>query len=533
MPAAKGRIRGTVVAADTNAPLREAVVRLAGRDGGSARTTTTDADGRFELLAVPAGRYAVLASKAAYLTRQYAQRVEHVPGRPLELAEGQSLPPITIVLPKGGVVSGRILDQYGDALPDARIRVLRYERRAGRRRLVPAGRAAITDDLGQYRVYGLPPGEYFVGAGPGGSDEGEAGTPRVDGHAPTYYPGTTNLADAQPLAVAIAQDTLAEFPLVPARLVTVSGFVTTFSGARAVGGRVELRSRSDLASEAASLSRFSGPIGADGGFTIGPVAPGTYVIVAVAETGRTFGPFGAAEERQVGSAPLTVGNDPLTGASVATAPGATVVGRVAEDVGDVAGPSESLQVVATAANPDDPEADHRQIQPAPVRADRTFELRGLRGRYLLNVLGLPPRYALKGVYLGTRDITDDGVEAGSAARVSGLRVVVTSRVTDLSGTVHERDARPVRDYIVLACSDDRTRWTHPLARHTRVARPDQHGRYAITGLPPGEYWVVALADLEPGGAEDVDVLARLQESGSRVRLAAGEARVLDLELVRR
>ncbi len=534
-PETKGRIRGSVVAADTNAPLRDALVRLAGRDGGESRTTTTDADGRFEFLAVPGGRYVVSASKVAYLTREQGQRVDHVPGRPLELTDGQALPAVTIVLPRGGVIAGRIIDQYGEPLPDARVRVLRHQRRGGRHRLVPAGRAATTDDLGQFRVYGLEPGEYFVGATPGETDDGETVRGGRQGHATSYYPGTTSLADAQVTPVVVAQEAIADFPLVPAHLVTVSGVVVTSSGRPAVGGRVELRPRSDLTWGAGLPSRFTGGIGSDGGFTLGPVAPGTYVIVAEAESHRphgSFGPFLLAHEREVGTAPVTVGPDPLRGATVATAPGGVLSGKVETDAGGPSGSSDQLRVTATPVDADDPEADLRQIAVATVRADRSFELRGLRGRYLPVVLGLPAAMSVKAVVLGTRDVTDVGIEVASLARVSGVRIVITSRVTELSGAIHDRDGRPVRDYVVLAFSADRSKWTHPQLRYTRIARPDQQGRYAVTGLPPGEYSVVALENLEAGTSDDPEVLARLEASASRVRLIEGEARVLDLDLTR-
>jgi protocatechuate 3,4-dioxygenase beta subunit len=433
------------------------------------------------------------------------------------------------------VIAGRITDQYGDPLPDARVRVLHHERRGGRRRLVPAGRAATTDDLGQYRVYGLPPGEYFVGATQGEADDGEPVRAGREGHATTYYPGTTNLADAQATPVAVAQEAVADFPLVPARLVTVSGTVVTSSGRLAVGGRVELRPRSDVSWGTGLPSRFSGEIGGDGHFTVGPVAPGTYVIVAEAEAERPagfVGPSWVSPERETGSAPLTVGPDPLTGATVATAAPGILVGKVEREAGTTGGAEDRLRVAVTPVNADDPEAELRQVEAATVRADGSFELRGLRGRYLPVVFGLPAGTSVKAVFLGTRNVTDEGIEVASLARVLGVRVVLTSRSTELSGTVRGWNGQPVADYVVLVFPANRARWTHPQSRYTRVTRPDQHGRYAISGLPPGDYCVVSLEDLDAGAAHDPEVLERLEPSATRARLAEGEARVLDLELAR-
>src|SRR6185295_19753308 len=81
---------------------------------------------------------------------------------------------IEFQLPRGSVISGHVLDEDGDAMPGVVVRVMRYQYLQGQRRLTPAGNGQ-TDDKGQYRVWGLMPGDYYVNAvarggfgGPGG-----------------------------------------------------------------------------------------------------------------------------------------------------------------------------------------------------------------------------------------------------------------------------------------------------------------------------------------------------------------------------
>ena len=69
-----------------------------------------------------------------------------------------------ILIPRGSVISGRMLDEFGDPVTDAMVSAMRSVWSNGRRRLQPAGRMAMTNDLGQFRIYGLPAGDYYVSA---------------------------------------------------------------------------------------------------------------------------------------------------------------------------------------------------------------------------------------------------------------------------------------------------------------------------------------------------------------------------------
>jgi len=90
-PAATGKIRGRVLAVDTNAPLRRAQVTLLAGQLGVRRFTTTDADGRYEFADVAEGRYTVTAGKGGYVTLQYGQRRAFEPGRQVSVADGTEL----------------------------------------------------------------------------------------------------------------------------------------------------------------------------------------------------------------------------------------------------------------------------------------------------------------------------------------------------------------------------------------------------------------------------------------------------------
>src|SRR5689334_10701263 len=202
-------MRGQIVAADNGSPIRRAQVRVTSPDAREGRLATTDSQGRFEIKELPAGRYTLTASKGGFVSLQYGQRRPSESGTPLELGDGQTIEKISIGLPRGSVLGGRITDEFGEPVANASVVAWRFAYSAGTRRLMPAGQNArdTTDDLGQFRLFGLPPGDYYVSAtlrtgGPEVTDPmGE-----ISGYANTYFPGTPNVAEATRVTLAVSQE---------------------------------------------------------------------------------------------------------------------------------------------------------------------------------------------------------------------------------------------------------------------------------------------------------------------------------------
>ena len=158
-----GRLRGRVLARRHRQRLRRAQVRISSPDIGT-KTALTDAQGRYEFKELPASRFNVSVTKSGFVAMQYGQSRPFEPGRPIELADAQVMEKADVALPRGSAVAGRVVDEFGEPVADANVSAMRMQYTNGRRRLVPAGRNSTTNDLGQFRVYGLPPGEYYVSA---------------------------------------------------------------------------------------------------------------------------------------------------------------------------------------------------------------------------------------------------------------------------------------------------------------------------------------------------------------------------------
>jgi Carboxypeptidase regulatory-like domain len=280
-----GRISGHVVAADTGRPVKRARVFLNAAELPGGRGMLTDDSGAYEITDLPAGRYTLNVSKSGFVSLSYGQRRPLQAGTPLQLLEGQQLKSVDFSLPRGGVISGRILDEDGEAVPGATVRVMRYQYQQGDRRLTQAG-TAQTDDRGLYRVWGLMPGDYYVTAltripgfggpigpagrgGPGGPAggplAGRAGGPGGRGaaiaalaggdvaqvfggggddqdqlnYAPTYYPGVTAVEQARPVTLGVSQEALEiSFNLQLVRTSRISGHVTNPDGSAVTAGNV-------------------------------------------------------------------------------------------------------------------------------------------------------------------------------------------------------------------------------------------------------------------------------------------------------
>src|SRR5262245_56576822 len=163
------RIRGRVIAAGGSSPLRRAQISLTAADNPQLnRSTTTDGDGRYELVELPAGVYQMTVTRAGYVTMQYGQRRPFERGASIAVRDGETVSSIDFALPKGAVIEVRLTDEFGEPVAGQQVQVQRFQWGVdGRRRLTGAGgqRTSVTDDRGEVRLFGLMPGEYVLEAG--------------------------------------------------------------------------------------------------------------------------------------------------------------------------------------------------------------------------------------------------------------------------------------------------------------------------------------------------------------------------------
>jgi len=537
-PVGTAKIAGRIVSAETSSPIRRAQVNINSRDANFGRTVVTDSDGRYELSALPAGRYRLFVNKAGFVPLEYGQARPFEAGKPIDIAAGEVLEKIDFSLPRGSAITGRITDEFGDPIADAQVEALRYQFVNGERQLASVGRGAQTDDLGAYRIFGLMPGDYIVRAsirrnmpaGPSNADTQPTGYPG------TYYPGVTDVSQAQTVTTTLGQETGAiGFGLVPARLSRISGTVMSSDG-RPLGGAMVMIRTGSMGPAGLRLNVMGGVGGnqqvrPDGTFQLTNVAPGDYVLDVQQrpQNLRNLQDLSSAQ-LEFASMPISVSGD-IDNLTIVTTPGVTVSGRVVYE--GQAPPKQTVQITATppsgGLSPVGTMINARALGAGRVNQDGTFELRGIAGPQMIRVQGISADWALKSVTLDGTDITDVPYDFRPGNNVTGLVVTLTNRLTEITGSVHDGRGQPVTDYVLVAFPEDSKLWG-PQSRFVQTTRPNQNGTFSLKGLPTGRYLAAVVPALENGLQNDAALLNQLRPRASSFTLTEGQTLNLNFEM---
>jgi hypothetical protein len=515
-------MRGRVLSA-TGTPLRRAQVALSPETLTAAtaqlrRSVSTDADGAWELADLPAGRYLVSVSKGGYVNMAYGQRRPFEPGKPIPLTDGQKAEHLDITLQRGGVIAGRIHDEFGEPVASIAVQAMRYSYSDdGQRRLTSVGNAA-TDDLGQFRVFGLMPGDYVVSAAAGGLVLTAAGiSPGADSFAPTYYPGTPVSDEAQMVTLGLGQEADVQFQLVPARTTRVTGVVVSSEGRPLAGMSLMLMT----VTAGNSNGIGSGSTAADGTFTITNVAPGEHAI--------SVRPSRNIEGAEAAMYSFTAGGEPLD-VHITTSRGATLTGRITWEGAASHGATPARVSVQRPAYMALMTGGALQDADGTVADDNTFRLAGFTGKFPLTVNPVPAGWALKSITASGRDITDVPIDLTAAATIDDIAIVLTDKQTDLSGQVSDARGMALKDYQVVVLPVGLREGVSP-QRYVKMARPDQSGRFSVKGLPPGRYTATAVEWIEQGRQNEPGFQEQLRKAGTSLTLSEGQTKTIDLKLV--
>ena len=380
--------------------------------------------------------------------------------------------------------------------------------------------AAQTDERGAFRIHSLPPGDYFVSAYDAVL-EADQTDPRLRRYAPVYFPGTPFLTEARRVHVEggeVATDI--DFPIEFIAPVQIGGQVVAVDGRQLRSGAVTI---SPYAGGRYQLGFSTGArMDADGSFTFTSVPPGRYIIRARGDTDEQevslFGTFLTSVEGQ-----------DIENLYIALRPGALLSGTLEFDTSGRE-PLEDLSTIVMSTRMADVAMAGGGSQ-GFVRPDGTFVLSAMDSDLLIRVRNLPSPWVLKSVSYRGRDVTDRPMRIESGDRLNDIRVVVTDRVTRVTGEVRDANDDPVNDRVVVAVPIDQSLW-RPNGRHIRLAYLSFEGRYEIRGLPPGDYYVAAVEPLGQADLYEQEVLEEIAARGSRLTLAEGQAAVLDLAVSR-
>ena len=532
------QLLGRVVAADTGAAVRGAMVTCNASSAGTQQITTTDDAGMFECRDLPTSAATVRIAKAGF--------IERTVGLAVPLKDSHNRVDVRIV--RGAVIAGRVLDSSGEPLADATVNAWRVGYpQPGNRRIVPGRASVITNDLGEYRLYGLTAGTYYVsasqhrGLGPEIIQvSSESGVESVQlrsltpGSGVTFYPGTAYPSEAQAVTVqGGAQAFGIDMRLLSERLASLTGRVVDSRGQAVANGRVSLRS-----AQSDGFVTSSGAVtDASGRFTMVQPGPGEYRLMVTTSLGAGVPVTVAAgqppvatnvirrETPEAASVLVTIGAaaGPANELLIQTRPGNELRGRVLVDgtVPALAAPGRFMMTMSP-----EPDSVGGTINAGIVAADGTFSIPGLIGRGRLVTLGAPVGTTLLRVIANGLDVTDDGVDM-DRGNVGGVEVHMTTRLTLVRGQVTDAAGKQVSG-VVIVFSENPVLWSKPNTRHVVSRSLGTGGTFDFSALPAGRYLAVVVEQVVPDQWADPENLARLRPQAQPFTVIEGELVTLAL-----
>ena len=550
-------VSGMVVLDDEKRPpVRRATVTLLRQGIEDIRTTATDDAGRYAFANLPSGTYILAVAKGGHLAISHGAPKSGMPGQPILLREGQSLTLPPVAVPRGAVIAGRVVDRFGRPVPNLGVQANLFLTINGerRRRAITGGTGtAVTNQHGEYRMFGLQPGTYIVFATP---PSGVPGVEMIDTtpeavtqaqrpqgtpvplpppvmYVPTLYPGVSEAAAATPVELGTGQErTDIDFVLQFVSVATIRGVVTGPDGTVVRGAPVVRQATPS--SPLLPAERAAVVTDAQGRFTMVNVAPGTYIVSAmtipvpqrVLDSGVVAQPAPPAGSVPLfGQAKASIGAGGVLELAIRMEPASALTGSV---MAKGAARAEGARVGLT------PTAGPAVLRTTSgtVDADHRFSIEGvLPGSYRLTISGLPRGTAVLSATIGDVDVLDVPFEVQAGTALPTVVVTITDMPATLAGRLVDGAGAPVSSLYVMAFSTNAAHW-HAGSRRIGAMRAGVDGSYLFDTLPPGEYFVCALTEFDATLQNEPAFLQELIPASVRITIAEGQTIRQDLRIGR-
>jgi len=509
----KAEISGQVLDAATGEPLKKTWVtaRILEKGGRSGSTAVTDGQGHFLVKDLDPGRYMLGAQRNGYVTQMYGQRNAGEQGTTISISPGQKLTDITFRLVQGGVISGRIVDEDSEPLSRVQVQALQFRYMQGRRRLMPLGNAT-SDDRGEYRIFGIRPGQVYIRATLRGFGPVEGVDPsapsETTSYPPVFYPNVTEASQASPLTVRGGDELRADFSMSPQRSYAVSGRIVGGTSGRGAWLMLVKRGENEFNFGRGPNSNAR----EDNTFTFKQVLPGSYNLIAQQEDDK---------DPASGRIEVEVREGDVQGLVVPLSPKVEVAGRV---IFEAAAPSAKLSSVQISLSPEDAQ-DFMRGAYGHAKDDGSFTLQAAADeRYKIGSYGAPAEMYLKSATAGRDNVLEKGFSPATSRNLD----LVFAPGAKLSGAISGADDKPDPGVTVVLVPERRL---NGVADRFRTGTTDQNGRYQLQGLRPGSYRVYAFEHLEPGAYEDEEWLKGFAERAHTLRVSESSQETLDLKSI--
>jgi hypothetical protein len=474
----------------------------------------TDSQGHFALTELESGPYRISIASNGYVRQEYGQRVFPGQGTLLNLADGQTIRDLVVHLTQTGTISGRITDTNGQLAVGVPVRLLKLAYNAIGQKTFQDGGTTSTNDRGEYRIFWVTPGRYFVAAGvpPGPAPTGTSGpNDPLDRYSITFFPGVSDSTRASMIEVQSGGEAAADFSVPQLQLFHVRGKVTDSTGGPPTAISVSFAYQT-ITGQIGSFSIGQSYNATTGNFDVPNLTPGTYIVqVATTTVERTT---------------IDVVNANVENLSFAMGTGAVLSGHIRVD-----GPGNSLS----------PGAERARLQLRGINVgltvshnnveqDGSFKIESISpADYRAVVTSLPPELYVKEVRLGGLDLMNQTIHVISGTPISGtVDVLLSPNVSQIDGSVLDDRGQPISG-IMAVLVPDRNR------DHTglfKTATTDQTGHYSIRGIPPSDYKLFAWETLESFGYFDPELLKQSDSQGKAIHISESSKLNQDIRSIR-
>lgn len=514
-------VEGVARNSATDEPLKKVTIYMSKMDPRnqdfSQLTTSTNSEGKFAMKAIEPGQYRLSAERAGFVRSAYGAKPGNMQGgTTLTLSKSQNMKDLEFRLLPQSVVTGRVLDEDGDPIPNAQVQLMLSRFFQGKRQMMPTGYAS-TNDLGEYRLFAVAAGKYFLSVNLRNFNASMAVDRSVnqqtdEGYAATYYPGTNDLSAAALINVATGRTMQGmDVTLRKTRTYRIKG---TIAGLPRTGrmGAVYLRPK-----EGADFNPFNNSgrwRGPEGEFEIRGVLPGSYYVQAQH--------YEQPDLNMTGRVAVEVGKGDVEGVVVQLGLGIEVQGSIKVE-GEGTVNFEELNVGLTPKN----QGMMMGMSQARVKEGGTYSMnRVSRDAYYIRLTGLPNEFYLKSARLGDVDILENGLDLEQYSTASGMELVLSASAASVEGAVTDEKGNPVKGASVLLRPSN----TKPpsLALLQKTASTDQDGKYKFQGVAPGTYHVIAFDGVDLMELQDPDLFQQNETSAVKLELKekAQESRAL-------
>ena len=552
-PSAPATIEGTVLNSLTGQPVRKAHLSLyplhpSGPIPDQPIAGATDAQGKYKLLVPTAGTFRLTVSHDGYQVQVYgaSKTGEGGKGEPLEIKAGESKSKIDLRMTPYGAIIGRVVDENGDPVRQVEVAVMKYIFGPKGKSLQPINNTQ-TDALGEYRIFDLPAGKYYLRAKPmsaqlpGLAESGDA-------YMMVYYPNVAETARATQVSVSAGQEQRGiDFILQPSAAAFIRGRIVKPAGsgrcrvsieggdddpmmgvADSGGGSLLVMTSSGGETSSVNVEDFEFPgshkVGEDGAFEFRQVPVGSHTI-----TGR------CAVGKQTYTAKTVVQLDAsgLSNVELRALPPSVISGKIRiegdpkfrtqNDTGTAfafANTHVFLEergqeaVFEASGTPDDPAP-----KPPP---DGTFTFRDLMPNVYHLQVETPPGVYLKAVTVDGRDIQDSGIDVSAGSAAVTVDVLLSANGASVDGVVDNGDGAKV----ILIPADPK------LARlQSRIVEAGADGHFSVSDLAPGRYTFFAWDAIDPDTAlYDPDFRKPFESSAPTIEVTERQKATLQQKL---